>query len=123
MVVKNRHIPPLLYAGADNAADHLPEEFFEKLFYPGDFNNFDGMGRVIDPFVERRNEYSGKPEPVGFPNALFDAADRPDLSGKTYFPRESGMMVNGQVEVGREDTGQDRQVGSGVADFHASGDI
>src|SRR6266540_3431798 len=70
-----------------------------------------GQERTPEPLTRRLRE------------TPLDPRDRPDLTAQSHLAEKEGVGGNGAVVDARDEGGQDRQVGRGLDEPHAAGDV
>ena len=69
------------------------------------------------------DEHAGKTEFVGFGDALGDAGDRANLAAQAHLAGETGLVVEGDVQGGRQDGGHDSHADGGVFNAQSACDV
>ncbi len=106
------------------AYDALSEERTEGILDSAARGHFDGIGMRVDGLeIGGGDEDAVEAELLRFRDALLDTTDRTDFAGETHLATKADVGVDGSVNVGGEDGGDDAEVNGWVGDAQSARDV
>ena len=105
-------------------ADFLSEEGAEGFFDLADGVDLDGELAAVEGLqVVARDDDVAEAQFLGLGDALLDAVDGAHLAGEAHLARHAPARLDGSVDIGGEDGGDDREIHGQVGDTEATGDV